>query len=93
MASSSLHIHTELVLIFFLQPATAYRALLVAEVTSTRTHWEDFKRKYKKDQRFREFGRDDREREKAFRSWLRELGESKSRKAFACISMQLIDTG
>lgn len=50
---------------------------MVAEVTSTRTHWEDFRQKFKKDARFREFGRDDREREKAFRAWLRELGEIK----------------
>lgn len=46
-------------------------------MTSTRTHWEDFRRKFKKDSRFREFGRDDREREKTFRNWLRELGEIK----------------
>lgn len=55
----------------------AYKELLRTEVTSTRTHWEDFRTKYKKDQRFREFGRDDREREKAFKSWLKELGELK----------------
>ena len=59
------------------QPASAYRALLVAEVTSTRTHWEDFRSKHKKDSRFRDFGRDDRERERIFRNWLRELGEIK----------------
>lgn len=58
------------------QPEQGYRALLVAEVTSTRAHWDDFKLKFKKDNRFRSFGRDDREREKAFKSWLRELGES-----------------
>jgi transcription elongation regulator 1 len=40
-------------------------------------HWEDFRAKFKKDQRFREFGRDDREREKAFKAWLKELGELK----------------
>lgn len=49
----------------------------MSEVKSTRTHWEDFRQKFKKDSRFREFGRDDREREKAFRAWLRELGEIK----------------
>ena len=48
----------------------------MAQVTSTRTHWEDFKRDHKKDPRFRDFGRDDREREKAFKAWLRDLGES-----------------
>lgn len=46
-------------------------------MTSTRAHWEDFRQKFKKDSRFREFGRDDREREKTFKSWLRELGEIK----------------
>lgn len=61
----------------FFQPASTYRALLVSEVTSTRAHWEDFRQKFKKDARFRDFGRDDREREKAFRAWLRELGEIK----------------
>lgn len=60
-----------------MDPVTAYRALLVAEVTSTRTHWEEFRKKFKKDARFRDFGRDEREREKAFRNWLRELGEIK----------------
>jgi len=51
--------------------------LLTSEVKSTRTHWEDFRQKFKKDSRFREFGRDDREREKTFKAWLRELGEIK----------------
>lgn len=54
----------------------------MSEVKSTRTHWEDFRQKHKKDSRFREFGRDDREREKAFRAWLRELGEIKRADAF-----------
>lgn len=67
-----------MLMIFLKQPASAYRALLIAEVTSTRTHWEDFRKKHKKDARFRDFGRDDREREKAFRTWLKDLGESKS---------------
>ncbi|WAR59054.1 hypothetical protein PtB15_10B396 [Puccinia triticina] len=58
-------------------PPRAYRSLLMEVVTSTRTLWEDFKSKHKKDSRFRNFGRDDREREKAFKSWLKELGEQK----------------
>lgn len=66
-------------------PATAYRALLVAEVTSTRTRWEDFRSKHKKDPRFRDFGRDDRERERVFRNWLRELGEIKRADAEAAV--------
>ncbi|EGG06796.1 uncharacterized protein MELLADRAFT_35874, partial [Melampsora larici-populina 98AG31] len=60
-----------------LSPPEAYRSLLIEAVTSTRTHWEEFRTKYKKDPRFRNFGRDDREREKAFKSWLKELGERK----------------
>lgn len=60
-----------------LSPPEAYRSLLIEAVTSTRTHWEEFRTKYKKDPRFRNFGRDDREREKTFKSWLKELGERK----------------
>ncbi|KAH9815375.1 hypothetical protein DFH28DRAFT_967705 [Melampsora americana] len=60
-----------------LSPPEAYRSLLIEAVTSTRTHWEEFRTKYKKDSRFRNFGRDDREREKTFKSWLKELGERK----------------
>lgn len=56
----------------------AYGALLGAEVSSTRTTWDEFRRKWKKDRRFFAFGRDDREREKVFRSWLKDLGERKS---------------
>lgn len=52
-----------------------YDALLSAEVTSTRTTWDDFRRKWKKDRRFFGFGRDEREREKVFRAWVKELGE------------------
>lgn len=55
--------------------SVAYRALLEAEVASTRTRWEDFRKAWKKDRRFFGFGRDEKEREKAFRAWLRELGE------------------
>ncbi|MBW0549587.1 hypothetical protein O181_089302 [Austropuccinia psidii MF-1] len=58
-------------------PPQAYRSLLIEFVTSTRMLWEDFKTKHKKDARFRNFGRDDREREKAFKGWLKELGEQK----------------
>lgn len=54
----------------------AYDVLLKHEVTSTRTAWDDFRRKWKKDRRFFAFS-DDREREKLFRSWVRELGERK----------------
>ncbi|KAH9462205.1 hypothetical protein MJO28_003004 [Puccinia striiformis f. sp. tritici] len=58
-------------------PPQAYRSLLIEFVTSTRTLFEDFKNKHKKDPRFRNFGRDDRERERAFKNWLKELGEQK----------------
>lgn len=55
----------------------AYRALLENEVKSTRTKWEDFKKSWRKDRRFFAYGRDDRERERFFRGWLKELGEKK----------------
>lgn len=58
-------------------PEKDYRALMREEVTSTRTRFDDFRRKFKKDRRFWAFGRDDREREKAFKVHLRELGERK----------------
>lgn len=58
-------------------PTAAYRALLEAEVKSTRAVWDDFRRAHRRDRRFFEFGRDDRERERAFKEWLRELGERK----------------
>jgi transcription elongation regulator 1 len=58
-------------------PEKEYKALLREEVTSTRTRFDDFKKKWKKDRRFYGYGRDDREREKAFKTHLRELGERK----------------
>ncbi|KNZ45981.1 hypothetical protein VP01_764g7 [Puccinia sorghi] len=58
-------------------PPQAYRSLLIESVRSTRTLWEEFKNQHKKDGRFRNFGRDDREREKVFKGWLKELGEQK----------------
>jgi transcription elongation regulator 1 len=58
-------------------PEKEYRALMREEVTSTRTRFDDFRRKFKKDRRFWAYGRDDREREKAFKVHLRELGERK----------------
>ena len=59
-------------------PEDDYRALLKQEVKSTRMRFDDFRKAWKKDRRFFGFGRDDREREKAFKSWLRELGEGAS---------------
>lgn len=53
-----------------------FRNLLKSEVKSTRTSWDDFRRSWKKDRRFFEFGKDDRQRERAFRDYLKELGES-----------------
>ncbi|UZJ54346.1 hypothetical protein CBS101457_003666 [Exobasidium rhododendri] len=58
-----------------------YRRLLECEVKSTRTKWEEFRKAWKKDRRFFAFGRDDREREKVFRKWLKELGEVKRKDA------------
>jgi len=55
----------------------AFQELLRTTATSTRLTWDEWRKVNKKDRRFFEFGRDDREREKAFRAWLRELGEKK----------------
>lgn len=57
-------------------PKEAYEGLLKDEVKSTRTSWTDFRRAWKKDRRFWGWGRDDREREKRFRDYLKDLGES-----------------
>lgn len=54
----------------------AFKALLKKEVVSTRMTWEEFKKKFRKERDFFGFGRDDKVREKRFRDWLRELGES-----------------
>ncbi|KZT24521.1 HSP90-domain-containing protein [Neolentinus lepideus HHB14362 ss-1] len=58
-------------------PKEAFDRLLREEVNSTRTSWNDFRRQWKKDRRFWGWGRDEREREKKFREYLRELGEKK----------------
>lgn len=55
----------------------AFHDLLRTTATSTRLTWDEWRKVHKKDRRFFEYGRDDREREKTFRSWLRELGEKK----------------
>lgn len=60
---------------------SAFRNLLETEITSTRTSWEDFRKSWKRDRRFFAFGRDDRDREKEFRNWLKELGEKKRKAA------------
>lgn len=54
----------------------AYSKLLREEVTSTRATWHEFRRKWKKDRRF--FGwAGEKERERAFRDWLRDLADGK----------------
>ncbi|VDB85358.1 unnamed protein product [Peniophora sp. CBMAI 1063] len=58
-------------------PKEDFERLLREEVTSTRTSWTDFRRKWKKDRRFYGWGRDERERERRFRDFLKELGEKK----------------
>ncbi|KAJ4478050.1 Hsp90 protein-domain-containing protein [Lentinula aciculospora] len=58
-------------------PKEEFDSLLNAEVESTRTSWTDFRRSWKKDRRFYGWGRDDRERERAFRDFIRDLGEKK----------------
>nr|GAT59404.1 predicted protein [Mycena chlorophos] len=60
-----------------LDPKEEFERFLQAEVKSTRTSWSDFRRTWKKDRRFYGWGRDDREREKKFKEWIRELGEKK----------------
>jgi transcription elongation regulator 1 len=57
-------------------PKDAFERLLKEEVKSTRTSWTEWRRTWKKDRRFYGWGRDDREREKRFREYLKELGES-----------------
>ncbi|KAF9259497.1 HSP90-domain-containing protein [Marasmius fiardii PR-910] len=58
-------------------PQEEFEGLLEAEVKSTRTSWTDFRRAWKKDRRFYGWGRDDREREKRFREFIKELGQKK----------------
>lgn len=57
-------------------PKEEFEKLLTTEVKSTRISWTDFRRQFKKDRRFYGWGRDDREREKRFREFLKDLGES-----------------
>ena len=59
-------------------PKEEFDSLLHEHVKSTRTVWSDFRRAWKKDRRFYGWGRDDREREKRFKDYLKELGESAS---------------
>ncbi|KAG6899518.1 hypothetical protein C0993_009574 [Termitomyces sp. T159_Od127] len=58
-------------------PKEDFEELLIKQVQSTRTSWTDFRRTWKKDRAFYGWGRDDREREKRFRDYLKELGEKK----------------
>ncbi|KDR83759.1 hypothetical protein GALMADRAFT_236117 [Galerina marginata CBS 339.88] len=58
-------------------PKNEFERLLKDDVKSTRASWTDFRRSWKKDRRFYGWGRDDREREKRFREFLKELGEQK----------------
>ena len=44
-------------------------------------HFSDFKKTHQKEARFREFGKTEGEREKVFKSFLRELGEKKRAQA------------
>ena len=61
-----------------LDPKQEFDRLLKDEVKSTRTSWTEWRRQWKKDRRFYGWGRDDREREKRFRDYLKELGERES---------------
>ncbi|KXN90242.1 Endoplasmin [Leucoagaricus sp. SymC.cos] len=60
-----------------LDPKQEFDRLLETELKSTRASWTEFRRAWKKDRRFYGWGRDDREREKRFRDFLRDLGEKK----------------
>lgn len=64
-------------------PKEEFDSLLYEEVKSTRTVWIDFRRTWRKDRRFYGWGRDEREREKRFKDYLKELGESRS--FLACV--------
>ncbi|CAK5262727.1 unnamed protein product [Mycena citricolor] len=66
-----------------LTPKEEFERFLKDEVKSTRTNWSEFRRTWKKDRRFYGWGRDDREREKKFKEWIKELGESR-RKTGRC---------
>ena len=72
-------------------PRQEFDRLLKDEVKSTRTSWTEWRRQWKKDRRFYGWGRDDREREKRFRDYLKELGVRKSMAVFSS-SPPLIDT-
>ena len=56
--------------------------MLKDEVKSTRASWTEWRRQWKKDRRFYGWGKDDREREKRFRDYLKELGESELIKGY-----------
>lgn len=64
-----------------LKAREAYEGLLRDELKSTRTGWDEWRKKWKKDRRFFGFGRDDREREKVFKEWRNSLGERKRKEA------------
>jgi hypothetical protein len=57
-------------------PKEEFDKLLKEEVKSTRTTWIEFRKAWKKERRFWGWGKDDREREKRFREYIKELGES-----------------
>ncbi|TFK75925.1 HSP90-domain-containing protein [Pluteus cervinus] len=77
-------------------PKAEFERLLKEEVQSTRTSWQDFRKQWKKDRRFYGWGRDDRERERRFRDYLKELGEKKrlaAQKAEADFFVMLKESG
>lgn len=50
---------------------------LLEEETTHRSHWDDFRRKFKRDPRFKNFS-DDKEKEKTFRNHVKGLKEKES---------------
>ncbi len=71
-------------------PKEEFEKLLKEEVKSTRTSWTEWRRTWKGNRRFYGWGRDDREREKCFREWLKDLGEGMSNLALCALFKNLI---
>ena len=76
-----------------LGPKEEFEKLLAEEVKSTRTSWTDFRRAWKKDRKFYGWGRDDREREKRFREYLKELSDSKCRSLYNNAALRCLSKG
>ena len=58
---------------------------LLEEETTHRSHWDDFRRKFKRDLRFKNFS-DDKEKEKSFRNHVKGLKEKETERELLCNS-------